>query len=313
MRVLPFIIQNAKTYNYEMYGNIIKTGTMYYTEKPVNIHETPQSNLASNLELNLESNLESNLASNINNKERIKVDEESPLNYENINTHHYPKLFDDNDENLINQNYKIYYPQIINIITNVLGVLKSRVQIYPETIHSFDELAFDLMINENDRVYLAEVNNNPGVVSNNIMNKITKNFENLRNTNNKFVEKRLNELQELLYKDYDDYLKIYTKSLFETIINGILEPIFNKTIPSLEEHKYFTTIKISDDLNSEPSRIKNGRLILIKSKYTKTSLTHEIIKLSENKRHNNLSRNLSSKNNEFTSVNKKTRKPKKPK
>lgn len=282
VRVLASVIYNQKTNKYEMFGHIIKVGTMYYNEKPVNIHNnTPNT-------------------SNTSNTESTKA-----IDYSDINTHNYPKLFDDNDDNELNKKYKIYYEQIIHIINSVLNVLKSRIQIYPETTHSFDDLALDLIINENDRVYLAEVNNNSGVISHRIEKAISERFKDKQ------------KLRDLLIKDYAEYLRVYTTTLFNTIINGILEPIFTNNTPIPGDYKDFTTIQISSDLANEPSRMKHGKLIPIKTKSTKTTLTRDILNFSRKTRNSqsriSKSRNKSTRsfnnnpNNNFTTVSRRTR------
>jgi len=281
VRVLASVIYNPKTHKYEMFGHIIKVGTMYYNEKPINIHNNTSN------------------TSNTSNTENTKA-----IDYSDINTHHYPKLFDDNDNNELNKKYKIYYEQIIHIINRVLNVLKSRIQIYPETTHSFDDLALDLIINENDRVYLAEVNNNSGVISHRIEKVISERF------------KDKPELRDLLIKDYAEYLDVYTNTLFNTIINGILEPIFTNNTPIPGDYKDFTTIQISSDLANEPYRMKLGKLIPIKNKSTKTTLTRDILNFSRETR-NSQSKRSQTRNasrNKFTTVSyRSTRKSRKPK
>jgi len=181
-------------------------------------------------------------------------------NTQKFDTHEgiYTSLLEPNDENEINRNYNYYFAQIENIIKNILEVLKYRVKIYPECEHSFEEFTIDLILSDNNTLYLAEVNNNSSIATTDTITRKLMRKQNKLGYNNKTFK----ELESAkLYS-----LNTYNNTLLHIMYDSIIEPILNnQEIQEIDNNdNNYKSYRMNSNLEEVP-RIKNGKNIPIKN------------------------------------------------
>ena len=243
---LYLLTKNPLSNNYELWCYIIKKGKILTASKFLDKHST------TNKSTNNSTNNSTNKSTMHNQVDKNNITEDVAA----FDTHEgiYSLSFEDNTENDINRNYKLYFKQIEHIIKSIGDVLKYRVKIYPECTHGFDEFTIDLILASNDILYLAEVNNNSNVnMYEQISYKIAKKQQKYKFNND--VKKQLEQSK-------DNSFYNYTTSLFSIINNGIIDPILENTPIDDNDTEYYKSFKIHDNIATVP-RLKNGIIIPI--------------------------------------------------
>lgn len=227
------VIKNKSNNKYNLYVYLFKKGVIAPARNVPIVKTDIQNNI------------------NIDKKIQNKIIE----NPQNFDVHDLANVitFQPAEDNDINKNYLHYFAKITEMVKQLGHVLKTRIQIYPECIHAYDEFAIDLVCTPDNNIYLAEVNYNPGYNGSK------------EETIKAQYRKMLGYFNDSLQIYYKDYVDAYNNCMNDVIINGIVKPILDSDHLGSHDGEFYKCIQISSDLELEPGRQKSGSKIPIKS------------------------------------------------